>query len=468
MLFILLFVFDLTFGQPEKPTKKQEFPALKPLEEALPPSEEEDGFTVVTSKKSKSKKKAATQQTSTQAKQKQPERRGSQQQPVVRPKETSPPQTTQVQKESRKEVQPAAVRPKTVVPQPQTSEQKVVRPKIPPIQQPGELPRFEKRERWDTTAYRERRRLEGISRQELFPESAPFIYKGKGDEALKKAKEEKQRTKQTLPVTPITQVTPIPFPSQGGLLPSTIVILQNYDLCRKYKYMKKPVYLFVFVQYWPGDKCDREMCSLPKSTEMVKEGFWLHGFWPQYYTNNRVFLCCIYPRSDLEIEKQMMDNKPLLQQIRNKWMSVDRCRFAIYQWDKHGTCSQRVYPGYNGPMDYMYMALNLYDRHDIWKILQESDLKVETEKFYNIKDLRKVIQGVYKTDIVFHCIEKEYIHDFRVCFNVEQDPFNPGPAECPDKYFTREKNKCEQMVKLKKFPFHLLDPKTAPRNNCEY
>ncbi|ELP90964.1 ribonuclease 3 precursor, putative [Entamoeba invadens IP1] len=440
MLFLIVFKILLAFEQPEETSKNLEvFPSLNPLKETLPHPEEEHGFTVVTSKKSKKKSEKSQIPIQSLPKLVHPiqEERTKHEGDVVRPKEQpkeSQSDETKPTDEPTKQIQQSQdVRPKT-----KTSEDK-------PISR-----RKHRRSTYAVSEYQKKLKELRVKREDLYP-ATPSTP----SQLLSGDQKEQQKN------------VPIKYPPDVVIHPSTIIYLENYPMCKFYQPITRKLNLMVYVEYWPGAKCDGQTCSLPKGTHKTKERFWLHGFWPQY-SNNRILMCCVYPRSDIEVEEQVVDDKELLQNIRNKWMSLTLCRHLIHQWDKHGSCSSDIYVGNRGPLEYMQTALFLYDKYDLWKLLQESELKVETEKLYALSDLKKILKRSLKIEPVFECSEMTSIAEIRTCYDIYIDKFNPKMIKCPPYMFRKEERKCAKEVMFKKFPEYLLNPKTAPRNNCEF
>ncbi|ELP90955.1 ribonuclease DdI precursor, putative [Entamoeba invadens IP1] len=276
---------------------------------------------------------------------------------------------------------------------------------------------------------------------------------------------DEQVVRRRVPRTQQQQAQPTPLKFQ--LHPSTIKKLDYYQPCKTYyAYTKKFDYM-LFVQYWPGGRCYDFRCSLPLKTPFVKEGFWLHGLWPQKRQNRNIY-CCRNNFNIYEIERRLQTDPLISQDIHKYWMSVDNCRLALYQFDKHGTCALTAYQGSNGPYDYIWTAINLWKRIDIWKILKNSHLNIKTEELYDIEKLREIISNVYKGKVAFMCKEMTSIIELRICVNIKGDKFNPEVIDCPEKILKEEEKKCSKMVLFKNFPTYLLDPSTAPRNDCPY
>ncbi|ELP92523.1 ribonuclease T2 family protein, partial [Entamoeba invadens IP1] len=165
--------------------------------------------------------------------------------------------------------------------------------------------------------------------------------------------------------------------------------------------------------YWPGEACDGKECSLPLGTTNIEENFFLHGLWPQLNANQNLF-CCFYHNTIENIEEQMMKDDELKIDILNNFMSIEKCRFAGYQFEKHGTCALGEYNGENGALNYFKVSIELYKRFNIWTIFKESDLRVKTNKLIDINELKKVVEGVYGAKPSFVYKEKIYVNELRI------------------------------------------------------
>ncbi|ELP92521.1 ribonuclease 3 precursor, putative [Entamoeba invadens IP1] len=234
--------------------------------------------------------------------------------------------------------------------------------------------------------------------------------------------------------------------------------------CQKY-YTKRQFDLVMFVQTWPGQLCFDNVCKLPESTLSLQEGFLIHGMWPRYFKNERL-KCCKTSFTELQVENQMLKNPNLMSGIHKFWMSLLNCRFAMAQYEKHGTCALKTYTGPNGPLDYMETAISLREKIDLWGILRTSELHVEMEKFYKLENIRKVVRRAYGVNPVFKCNKESSIYQVKICYDTKNDRFNPTPIECPN-YIKRSEN-CGTRVVFKKIPNNLIDPQRALRNKCNY
>ncbi|ELP92361.1 hypothetical protein EIN_299020, partial [Entamoeba invadens IP1] len=249
--------------------------------------------------------------------------------------------------------------------------------------------------------------------------------------------------------------------------PSKILHFTFYNYCPKYFLVGRPITSMALVLYWPGEKCKRTECALPVGTPFVKEGFFLHGYWPQSTGNNNM-LCC-QTKTPLSLaEKIIFGDDTLKDLIYRNWMSISVCAVSLYQYDKHGSCAQKIFEGPNGIKDYMRTTIALYQKYNLWKILQESELQVVTNKLYNIEQLKKVLRREIGCEVIFTCVEMTSIFDVKMCFDPNSNPFNPTFIKCPDKNYREEKRRCSKEVMFEEFPKYLLDPVTSPRNNCPY
>ncbi|ELP90974.1 ribonuclease 3 precursor, putative [Entamoeba invadens IP1] len=260
---------------------------------------------------------------------------------------------------------------------------------------------------------------------------------------------------------------PTEFPKELTTSGRTLKILTNYRMCKYYQKKTSRMQFLLFVLFWPGEKCYDIECSLPVKTTNFRENFLLHGLWPQK-SGAKHFECCSSFYKINDVEKRIMEDDILVQRIADNWMSIDMCRFATYQLDKHGSCAMKTYTGKNGPMQYINVAIDLYQKMDLWQLLKESRLKVETDKLYHIEELREVMREIFGVKPAFLCRRMNSIHEVKICYDIQINKFEPNPIECPDRIFQYEKKKCEKMVKFEKFPEYLLNHETAPRNNCPF
>ncbi|ELP92526.1 ribonuclease 3 precursor, putative [Entamoeba invadens IP1] len=248
----------------------------------------------------------------------------------------------------------------------------------------------------------------------------------------------------------------------------TLRHLREYDLCSFYNKYAKKFQILIFVLFWPGEKCQMEnSCSFPLKTTKFKERFFLHGLWPNFWANQNM-LCCSTYYTPLMVEQRIREDAKLFECVVNDWMSVEKCRFAAFQMDKHGSCASNIYDGENGYIDYMKLTLKLYESVDLWQVLKESILKVEVEKVYEIEDIRNVVANVYGAKVAFFCRERGFLQEVRICYDPFENKYDPKPVECPPKLYKDEMRKCGNKIQIRKYPPYLLDPNKVPRNDCEF
>ncbi|ELP86549.1 extracellular ribonuclease LE precursor, putative [Entamoeba invadens IP1] len=257
----------------------------------------------------------------------------------------------------------------------------------------------------------------------------------------------------------------IPYPPYTYLLPTTMTYLENHRKCLRYYPQQNKLNFLLFVQHWPGERCAHQLCTIPKTTSKVKEKFFLHGLWPQ---SNRNMFCCQNKFSFDSVEQRLLNDKKLLKSVQKHWLSLFKCKSPMYQYDKHGTCSLTTFSGGDGPVDYFNTAIKMYRRVNIWKVLRRSELKVRTNKLYDIEKLRDVVRRAYGGKPAFFCMEKTSVLEIRVCYDPSKNKYNPESIRCPRKVTRFEEKTCGKRVSFKQFPKYLLDPSKAPRNNCEY
>ncbi|ELP90969.1 hypothetical protein EIN_294490, partial [Entamoeba invadens IP1] len=272
------------------------------------------------------------------------------------PKESPiPPQTPQKEE--------PVVRPKTTLPP-----QKVIPPQqTPPVHiQTQEVPK---------------------QKEEAVPQEITFYQK-------RKKEREREAEKLEFPFLPPKAKYPNRIPVTPDIYPMKKMLetLSSYSMCKFYMDQFVPDFI-VHSRYWLGELCVDGHCNFPVKTT-VKEGFILHGYWPHYYKNRNLFCCTNFFGPD-NAENMLLRDQDLIKEVNLKWMSIGMCRFAIYQWDKHGSCTMKLFKGPNGPIDYMRTALNLYDEVDIWELLQKSELKVEAGKYYERKELKRIFKNYF-------------------------------------------------------------------------
>ncbi|ELP94540.1 intracellular ribonuclease LX precursor, putative [Entamoeba invadens IP1] len=255
-------------------------------------------------------------------------------------------------------------------------------------------------------------------------------------------------------------VTPDIFPMK-----KILETLSSYTMCKYYSNFYDPDF-FVHSQYWLGELCIDGNCDFPENTE-VKEGFTLHGYWPHFYKNRNMYCCTNFFGPD-NVENMLLQDTELMMDVNKKWMSVKECRFAVYQWDKHGSCAMRMFKGPKGPTDYMRTAIKLFDRVNIWDLLQRSELKIETGKLYHKKDIKKVLKNYFGVDVSICCRNDNSLYEVNVCYDAKGNSKYPKLINCPDKIFRYDDVRCRDMIKLLPLPEYLRNPEKIPRNKCPY
>ncbi|ELP90956.1 ribonuclease 3 precursor, putative [Entamoeba invadens IP1] len=242
--------------------------------------------------------------------------------------------------------------------------------------------------------------------------------------------------------------------------------LNSYNMCPTYKKSQRHDYM-VYSEYWPGEKCSDDQCTFPKETEQLEEEFMIHGFWPHLHINRNLF-CCLNWHGPENFENSLLMDKVLLKDIQKYWMSTSLCRFATYQWDKHGSCTFNVYRGPQGPKSYMKVTLFLHSTSQYWKLLKESPLHVETNKMYKLEDLKDVLKKKFGVEPSFVCRDQISVYEIKICYDIYKNPFNPKPINCGDRVYTYDKPRCDPYVLFKPFPPELKRKETMPRNECFY
>ncbi|ELP90968.1 hypothetical protein EIN_294280 [Entamoeba invadens IP1] len=256
------------------------------------------------------------------------------------------------------------------------------------------------------------------------------------------------------------ETTPIPFRPN-------IVIFEKFEMCENYQKQYSIVNNFAIVRFWPGEVCRTKVCAIPKKTPRVREEFLLHGFWPQIQANKEL-TCCEFKFPIERTEHLIFKDPKTTNLILRNWVSVEKCGLSISQFDQHGTCAMSNYNNKKGIFEYTRTAILLYKKYDVWKILKESELKVEPNKLYNIEDIKRVVENACGAEPIFTCINSYSVHEMKLCYDMRTNRINPHPVKCLDKNYREEKNSCGNQIMFAPFPEYLLNPETAPRNNCEY
>ncbi|KAK3025750.1 hypothetical protein RJ639_040442 [Escallonia herrerae] len=118
---------------------------------------------------------------------------------------------------------------------------------------------------------------------------------------------------------------------------------------------------FKLVQQWPPTFCKLHRCPRP-----IIKTFTIHGLWPDNYTT---FLDSCTGNSF-----HMFKNTAFVQNLTVRWPNLDyysnNRRFWSHEWEKHGTCSENLYP----QEAYFNLTMQLYDRLNLLEVFAKSNI----------------------------------------------------------------------------------------------
>ncbi|ELP90960.1 ribonuclease DdI precursor, putative [Entamoeba invadens IP1] len=240
-----------------------------------------------------------------------------------------------------------------------------------------------------------------------------------------------------------------------------------FQMCGKYEEKILPVDYSLFVQSWPGELCDRMNCHVSTNTRFVPEGFLIHGFWPQ--SNEGFINCCSNENSIENVENLILTNKELKKEIGKYWFSKNKCRFALYEFDKHGSCTLDVFKGERGPLDYYWMVINLRKNIDIWTLLKESELKVKPMNRYKFVEIKNVLKQQIGVEPVIKSTNFGSIAEVVICYDLnEENKHNPKPINCPYYMYENEWNNSPEYIYFKPFPEAFKNIEKTTKTDCDY
>lgn len=122
------------------------------------------------------------------------------------------------------------------------------------------------------------------------------------------------------------------------------------------------------VQEWPGSFCDgKRGCVWPKFPPQ-QDGFLLHGLWPEFLNGSWPQFC------DSSSPYNASAIKDLLPELHKYWPSLvspDQDSFWAHEWNKHGTCCEKLTPREHV---YFQLVLLLRSRFDATAILANAGI----------------------------------------------------------------------------------------------
>ena len=157
-------------------------------------------------------------------------------------------------------------------------------------------------------------------------------------------------------------------------------------------------YLLLSLQ-WPISFCHQhQRCS----REIDPNRWQIHGLWPQRKTfgQNPEF-CCLRSRFDSKI----LD--PIRRQLIDKWKSSREDgrhdQFWRHEWNKHGSCAQRLSRHLSDQFQYFNTTLSLYDSFPINDWLRKTNVFPNNEKLYSVNDFHHSIESQLKARVRLEC-----------------------------------------------------------------
>jgi len=191
----------------------------------------------------------------------------------------------------------------------------------------------------------------------------------------------------------------------------------------------------VMVESWPGTFCDDGCCHLPADVGTTPSGFTMHGMWPNYEGKDYPS-CCESPYTREDILNSIFEDKSLKKELDTHWPSLKRCKFVLYETEKHGTCAATVYNGTKGYLDYWRAAMNVLKRYDLAATLRKRGIVPSETAYYTEDEIKEAIEPVIGARVNLHCAtgNSKRLSEVRICLKrpeTEQEKLNPVPFNCP-------------------------------------
>jgi len=191
----------------------------------------------------------------------------------------------------------------------------------------------------------------------------------------------------------------------------------------------------VLVESWPGTFCDDGCCQLPADVNTNPPGFTMHGMWPNYEGKDYPE-CCTSPYKRQDILDSIFNDKSLKRDLDSLWPSLKRCKFVLYETEKHGTCASTVYNGTKGYLDYWRAAMGVVKRYNLMTALQKHGIIPSKSAYYTEEDIKAAIEPVVGAKVNVHCAtgNSKLLSEIRICLKRptnEAEKANPVPFNCP-------------------------------------
>lgn len=159
----------------------------------------------------------------------------------------------------------------------------------------------------------------------------------------------------------------------------------------------------ILTHHWPTTFCDMENCS----TDI--DSWTIHGLWP-----NKGNEC----NSSWHFNESLIED--LLPDMKMSWPDLktpETPTFWKYEWHKHGTCAAKA-ESLNSQHKYFSKALELYHKVDLDSVLKKFCI-VPSPKFYQLRDIEKVIDSFYGIKSKIQCFRPSENADYQMLGQIE-------------------------------------------------
>nr|ABV71999.1 S11-RNase [Prunus mume] len=167
---------------------------------------------------------------------------------------------------------------------------------------------------------------------------------------------------------------------------------------------------FQFVQQWPPTNCRvRTKCSNPRPLQY----FTIHGLWPSNYSNPKMPSNCI--GSQFNESRVYPYLRP---KLKISWPDVESgndTKFWEGEWNKHGTCSERIL----NQMQYFQRSQAMWKSHNISEILKNASIVPHPTQTWTYSDIVSPIKTATKRTPLLRCKydkKTQLLHEVVFCY----------------------------------------------------
>nr|CAC27788.1 RNase S5 [Prunus avium] len=172
---------------------------------------------------------------------------------------------------------------------------------------------------------------------------------------------------------------------------------------------------FQFVQQWPPTNCRvRTKCSNPRPLQY----FTIHGLWPSNYSNPKMPSNCIGSQFN---ESKVYPR--LRSKLRISWPDVESgndTKFWGDEWNKHGTCSQRIL----NQFQYFERSQQMWRSYNITNILKKAQIVPNATQTWSYSDIVSPIKTATNRTPLLRCKSQpksqanfQLLHEVVLCFD---------------------------------------------------